>query len=345
MDEKILTFGEIMLRLSPPNFQRFIQASSFDAIYGGGEANVAVSLSNYGLLVDYVTKLPYNPLGDACLNYLRQFGVNTDKIVRGGERLGIYFLEKGASIRSSNVIYDRAHSSIATAAIDDFDWDKLFRDVRWFHWTGITPAISQNLADICLKAVKVAQDNDITVSCDLNYRSKLWKYGKSCTEIMSELVKYCDIAVGNEEDFEKVFNIAPPDVDISSGKLSAHNYKNVVDEFTKQYPNIQKIGITLRGSLSATHNTWSGLLYDGDKMYTAPEYDIDYIVDRVGGGDSFNAGLIYGLLTYENDLQNALNFAVGASCLKHSIEGDFNLVSKEEVLKLIEGNASGRISR
>jgi len=345
MNEKILTFGEIMLRLSPPNFQRFIQARTFDAIYGGGEANVAVSLANYGLNVDYVTKLPNNKLGDACLNYLRQFGVNTSKILRGGDRLGIYFLEKGASIRPSNVIYDRAYSSIAKATIEDFDWNKLFSDVQWFHWTGITPAISQNLADICLEAVKTAQKNDIIVSCDLNYRSKLWNYGKSCNEVMSELVKYVDIAVGNEEDFEKVFNIAPPDVDITSGKVAAHNYKFVVEDFKKIYPNVQKIGITLRGSLSASHNTWSGLLYDGEEMYTAPNYDIDFIVDRVGGGDSFNAGLIYGLLTYKDDLQKALYFAVGASCLKHSIEGDFNLVSKEEVLKLIEGNASGRISR
>lgn len=345
MEEKILTFGEIMLRLSPPNYQRFIQARSFDAIYGGGEANVAVSLANYGLPVDYVTKLPNNKLGDACLNYLRQYGVNIDKIVRGGERLGIYFLEKGASIRSSNVIYDRAHSSIATALVEDFDWQELFKGVRWFHWTGITPAISQNLANICLEALKTAQELDITISCDLNYRSKLWKYGKTCYEVMSELLRYCDIAIGNEEDFEKVFGIAPPDIDVTSGKVAAHNYKYVVEKFKEEYQNVQKIGITLRGSLSASHNTWSGLLYDGNEIYRAPVYDIDFIVDRVGGGDSFNAGLIYGLLTYQDDLQKALNFAVGASCLKHSIEGDFNLVSKEEVLKLIEGNVSGRISR
>ncbi|TFF92863.1 MAG: sugar kinase [Promethearchaeota archaeon] len=345
MNKKILTFGEIMLRLSPPNFQRFIQARSFDAIYGGGEANVAVSLANFGLTVDYVTKLPNNKLGDACINYLRQFGVNTTKIVRGGDRLGIYFLEKGASIRSSNVIYDRANSSIATAELQDFGWDALFENVRWFHWTGISPAISQNLADICLQAVKVAKEKEITISCDLNYRSKLWNYGKACTETMAELVKYCDIAVGNEEDFEKVFSISPPDVDISSGKVAAHNYKYVVEQFKNLYPNIQKIGITLRGSISASHNTWSGLLYDGNEMYTSPVYDIDFIVDRVGGGDSFNAGLIYGLLNFNDDLEKALNFAAGASCLKHSIEGDFNLVTKDEVLKLIQGDASGRISR
>ncbi|MBD3195652.1 MAG: sugar kinase, partial [Candidatus Lokiarchaeota archaeon] len=318
---------------------------SFDAIYGGGEANVAVSLANYGLNVDFVTKLPHNSIGEACLNYLRQFGVNTRKIVFGGNRLGIYFLEKGASIRPSNVIYDRAHSSIAMAQVKDFDWDEIFQGVQWFHWTGITPAISQNLADICLDALKTAKEKGITVSCDLNYRSKLWKYGKNCTDIMSELVKYCDISVGNEEDFQKVFGITAPEIDVSSGKVAAQNYQSIVEEFKKKYPQTKYIGITLRGSISASHNTWSALLYDGTKMYTAPKYDIDFIVDRVGGGDSFNAGLIYGLLTYKNDLQSALEFAVAASCLKHSIEGDFNLVSTQEVERLMKGSTSGRISR
>lgn len=342
---KVVTFGEIMLRLSPPSYQRFIQARSFDAIYGGGESNVAVSLANYGVKVDYVTRLPKNELGNACLNFLRQYGVGTDKVVRGGARLGIYFLEKGASIRSSKVIYDRAHSAIATSQKEMFNWDKIFSDVNWFHWTGITPAISQNLADVCLDAVKAAKEKRITVSCDLNYRSKLWKYGKKPIDIMSELVKHCDIAIGNEEDTEKCLGIAALDTDVTSGELDPENYRYVCEEMFLQYPNLKNVAITLRGSLSASHNTWSGLLYDGNTMFVAPTYDIDFIVDRVGGGDSFNAGLIYGLNAFPNELQQALNFAVAASCLKHSIEGDFNLVSKEEVETLMEGNISGRISR
>ncbi len=342
---KIVTFGEIMLRLSPPNYQRFIQARSFDAIYGGGEANVAVSLGNYGIKVDYVTRLPDNELGDACVNYLRQFGVGTDKIIRGGERIGIYFLEKGASIRSSKVIYDRAHSAISTAEKEMFNWEEIFEGVNWFHWTGITPAISQNLADICLDAVKIAKKKGVIVSCDLNYRSKLWKYGKKPIDVMGELVKYCDIAIGNEEDAEKSLGITALDTDVSSGELDPENYRFVVEEMFLQYPNLKKVAITLRGSISASHNTWSGLLYDGNTMFISPTYDIDFIVDRVGGGDSFNAGLIYGLNFYPNNLQKALNFATAASCLKHSIEGDFNLISKEEVEKLMEGEVSGRISR
>jgi 2-dehydro-3-deoxygluconokinase len=342
---KVMTFGEIMLRLSPPNYQRFIQARLFDAIYGGGEANVAVSLVNYGWDVEFLTRLPKNDLGDACINFLRQFGVGIDKIVRGGERIGIYFLEKGASIRSSKVIYDRAHSSIATAEKNMFNWEKIFEKVDWFHWTGITPAISQNLADICLDAVKIAKKKGITVSCDLNYRSKLWKYGKKPIDVMGDLVKYCDVAIGNEEDAEKCLGIAAHNTDVTSGELDPENYRYVVEELMLQYPNLEKVAITLRGSLSASHNTWSGLLYDGNAMFVAPTFDIDFIVDRVGGGDSFNAGLIYGLNKYSNNLQKALNFAAAASCLKHSIEGDFNLVSVEEVEKLMEGNISGRISR
>jgi len=334
-----------MLRLSPPGFKRFTQARSFDVIYGGGESNVAVSLVNYGIPAAFITRIPKNDIGDACIQFLRQFGVNTNKIIRGGDRLGIYYLEIGASSRPSKVIYDRAHSAISTAKPDMFDWDKIFEDATWFHWTGITPAISQNLADICLDAVRIAKEKDITVSCDLNYRSKLWKYGKKPIDIMPELVKYCDVAIGNEEDAEKVLDISAPDTDITSGKIDAKNYKSVVEEIVKQYPNIKKVAITLRGSISASHNTWSAILYDGNEMYAAPTYDITHIVDRVGGGDSFMGGLIYGLITYEENLQQALNFAVAASCLKHTIFGDFNLSSVEEVEKLMGGDVSGRVSR
>ncbi|MFX1567449.1 MAG: PfkB family carbohydrate kinase [Promethearchaeota archaeon] len=345
MTTKVVTFGEIMLRLSPPNFKRFIQAHSFDLIYGGGEANVAVSLANYGIPVDYITKLPNNEIGDACIQFLRQFGINTNNIVRGGNRLGIYFLEMGSSVRPSKVIYDRAYSAISEADSEDFDWDKIFDGASWFHWTGITPAISQNLANICHDAVKVAKEKKLTISCDLNYRSKLWKYGKSANEVMSELVKYSDIAIGNEEDADKVLDIKAPDTDVTSGDLKAENYRYVVEEIVKLYPNLKNVAITLRGSFSASHNTWSAVLYDGNNMYIGPQYEITPIVDRVGGGDSFMGGLIYGLIKYKHDLQTALNFAVAASCLKHTILGDFNLVSVDEVLKLMGGDISGRVSR
>jgi len=345
VNSRVLTFGEIMLRLSPPNFKRFTQARNMDIIYGGGEANVAVSLANFGIPVDYVTKLPNNDLGDACIQFLRQFGVNTKKIIRGGDRLGIYFLEIGSSVRPSKVIYDRTHSAISEANLSDFNWDSIFDGVQWFHWTGITPAISQNLADICLEAIKVARQKGITISCDLNYRSKLWKYGKEPSEVMPKLVKYCNMAIGNEEDADKVLGIRAPDTDVTSGTIDAEKYQFVVEEMLNQYPNLEKVAITLRGSISASHNTWSAILYDGNILYFGPRYDIIPIVDRVGGGDSFMAGLIYGLLTYSDNLQYALNFAVAASCLKHTIIGDFNLVSKAEVLKLMEGDTSGRVSR
>jgi len=345
MAGKVVTFGEIMLRLSPPNFKRFTQTNSFDLIFGGGEANVAVSLINYGIPVDYVTKLPNNEIGDACIQFLRQFGVNTSNIVRGGNRIGIYFLEIGSSVRSSKVLYDREHSAISEANPQDFNWEEIFKGASWFHLTGITPAISQNLADICLEAVKLAKERKLTVSCDLNYRSKLWKYGKTANEVMSELVKFCDVIIGNEEDAENVLNIKAPDTDITSGIIVADNYRFVVEEIMKQYPNIKFAAITLRGSISASYNTWSAILYDGNKLYIGPQYEITPIVDRVGGGDAFMGGLIYGLLTNKEDLQTALNFATAASCLKHTIIGDFNLVSVDEVLKLMGGDTSGRVSR
>ncbi|MFX0156192.1 MAG: PfkB family carbohydrate kinase [Candidatus Hodarchaeota archaeon] len=345
MVSKVATFGEIMLRLSPPNFKRFIQTQSFDLIFGGGEANVAVSLANYGIPVDYITKLPNNEIGDSCIQFLRQFGVNTNNIIRGGNRIGIYFLEMGSSVRPSKVIYDRAHSAISEANPEDFNWNKIFEGISWFHWTGITPAISQNLANICLDAVKVAKQKNLIVSCDLNYRSMLWKYGKGPKDVMPELLKYCDVAIGNEEDADKVLGIKTPDTDVTSGKLEAGNYKFVVEEMMNQYPNLKKIAISLRGSISASYNTWSAILYDGKQLYMGPQYEITPIVDRVGGGDSFMGGLIYGLLTYKEDIQTALNFAVAASCLKHTIFGDFNLVTVDEVLKLMGGDTSGRVSR
>lgn len=342
--KKIVTFGEIMLRLSPPGHQRFVQARSFDAIYGGGEANVAVSLANYGLPVEYVTRLPKNDIGDACLNYIRQFGVGTQHIVRGGDRLGIYFLETGAAQRASKVIYDRAGSALATIEPGMVDWDAVFANAGWFHWTGITPAISAGAAAVCLEAVKAARKAGVTISCDLNYRSKLWKWGKRPGEVMEELVSYSDIAIGNEEDADKVFGIRAPEADVTRGKVEADAYVYVCEKLNQRFPNLHTIAITLRGSLSASHNTWSAILWHQGEIYTAPTYDIVPIVDRVGGGDSFVGGLIYGLLTYD-DRQRALNFAVAASCLKHTIIGDFNLVTVAEVEKLMGGDVSGRVSR
>ena len=342
--DKIVTFGEIMLRLAPPDHLRFIQAQSFDVIYGGGEANVAVSVANFGLPVEYVTRLPKNDIGDACLNFIRQYGVGTGHIVRGGERLGIYFLEHGAVQRGSKVIYDRANSSLATIKSGMIDWDAAFTGAGWFHWTGITPAISEGAADVCLEAVKKAKDMGLTVSCDLNYRSKLWKWGKKAGEVMEELVRYTDVAIGNEEDADKVFGIHAPEVDVTTGNVEADAYVSVCTQLNERFPNLKTIAITLRGSLSASHNTWGGILWDGGDVYVSPVYDITHIVDRVGGGDSFMGGLIYGLLSYENK-QDALNFAVAASCLKHTVMGDFNLVTVDEVEKMMGGDVSGRVSR
>ena len=345
MEKKVVTFGEIMLRLCPPDFLRFVQARSFDAIYGGGEANVAIALANFGVPVDYVTRLPHNDIGDACLNYVRQFGVGVGKVVRGGERLGIYFLEKGAVQRGSKVIYDRANSGLATIKPGMVDWDDVFSDACWFHWTGITPAISKGAAETCLEAVKKAKEMRLTVSCDLNYRRKLWKWGKTPTEVMTELVKHADIAIGNEEDADKVFGIRAPGVDVLKGKVEAERYLFVAQKLMEKFPNLRNVAITLRGSISASHNTWSGVLYDGKNFYTAPTYDITPIVDRVGGGDSFAAGLIYGILKFGDDPQKALSFAVAASCLKHTVVGDSNIVSVEEVEKIMAGIVSGRVSR
>jgi len=342
---KIVTFGEIMMRLSPPGYQRFTQARAFDVIYGGGEANVAVSLANYGLPVDFVTRLPQNDLGSACLRFLREQGVGVEHIVRGGERLGIYYLEMGAVARGSKVVYDRAGSALATIEPGMVDWDAAFEGASWFHWTGITPAISQGAAAACLEAIQIAKKKGLTISCDLNYRKKLWKWGKQPGEVMPELVSYCDVAIGNEEDAAKVFGIHAADTDVTSGQVDAAKYRQVCEALHQRFPALQTIAITLRGSISASHNTWSGILWDQGQVYTAPTYDITHIVDRVGGGDSFMGGLIYGLLSYGDDKGRALDFAVAASCLKHTIFGDFNMVSVEEVEKLASGDASGRVAR
>jgi len=342
---KVVTFGEIMLRLSPPNHLRFSQASSYDAIYGGGESNVAVSLSNFGIDARYITRLPANDIGDACENYLRQYGVDTKYIARGGDRMGIYFLEHGAVHRGSKVIYDRAGSALAMIQPGMIDWYAAFEGAEWFHWTGITPAISKGAADTCLEALKITKELGLTVSCDLNYRSKLWNWGMQPGEVMSELVEYCDVAIGNEEDAAKVFGIHAPDTDVTSGELDAETYQFVCQGLAERFPNLQTIAITLRGSLSASHNTWSAVLWNNGQMYFGPTYDITHIVDRVGGGDSFVVGLIYGLLTYKDNTQKAINFAIAASALKHTIFGDFNLVTVAEVEKLMGGDASGRVSR
>ena len=345
MKSKVVCFGEIMMRLSPPGLLRFYQARTFDVIYGGGEANVAVSLANFGIPVDYVTRLPENEIGESCIMFLRQYGVGTSKILRGGSRIGIYFLENGTMQRGSKVIYDRVRSSLASIQPGMIDWPDVFSDASWFHWTGITPAIDEGPAKVCLDAVKKAKEMGLTISCDLNYRSKLWKWGKEAGEVMPELVRYCDVAIGNEEDAEKVFGIKAPGTDVMAGKIEGDRYRAVADELMRRFANLKQVAITLRGSISASHNTWGGLFFDGASHYLAPVFQVTHMVDRVGGGDAFAGGLIYGLLNYPEDKQRVLNFAVGASCLKHSIFGDFNLVTIEEVEKLIGGDVSGRVSR
>lgn len=344
---RIVTFGEIMLRLATPGNLRFGQADSFTATFGGGEANVAVSLANYGLDVDFVTRLPQNDLGEACLRDLRKYGVGTSHILRGGSRLGIYFLETGAVARPSKVIYDRAHSAIAQIQAGMVDWDKVFEGASWFHWTGITPAISRGAAEACLEAVQAANRLGVTVSCDLNYRKNLWKYGATASEIMPSLVAGCDVILGNEEDAEKVFGIKPRgfDAHATGGEVDGAAFQSVCEQLMERFPRAKKVIITLRGSVNANHNTWAGVLWDGQTLHRSPTYDITHIVDRVGGGDSFMGGLIYGLLSYPGDDARALRFAVAASCLKHTIYGDYNLVTVPEVENLMKGDGSGRVSR
>ena len=344
---KVITFGEIMLRLSTPGYLRFGQAGQFDATFGGGEANVAVSLANYGIDAKFITRLPDNDIAKACIRDLRSFGVDTSGIVTGGERVGIYFLETGAIARPSKVIYDRAHSAIATIEPGMIDWKKVFEGADWFHWTGITPAISQGAADVCLEAVRAANALGVTVSCDLNYRKNLWKYGKTAGEVMPALVEGCDIILGNEEDADKVFGIRPEGFDATAtgGTIDQGRFRSVGEQLMRRFPKAKKVVITLRGSINANHNTWGGVLWDGKTLFQSPRYDITHIVDRVGGGDSFMGGLIYGLLTWPGDDQRALNFAAAASCLKHTVFGDYNRVTVAEVERLMQGDASGRVSR
>ena len=344
---KVVTFGEIMLRLATPGFQRFIQSASLNATFGGGEANVAVSLANYGIDTEFVTRLPNNDIADWCVSELRKYNVGTKEIIRGGERVGIYFLETGAVARSSKVVYDRANSSIADIKPGMINWREVLKDADWFHWTGITPALSQGAADACLEAIKVANELGVTVSTDLNYRKNLWKYGKKASEVMPELVAGCDIILGNEEDAEKVFGIKPEgfDAEHSGGEVDAAEFQSVCVQLMNKFPGAKKVIITLRGSINANHNTWGGVLYSNDTLHQSKRYDITHIVDRVGGGDSFMGGLIYGLLTYTDDDQKALDFAVAASCLKHTIYGDFNLVTVSEVENLMKGDGSGRVMR
>lgn len=342
---KVITFGEIMLRLATPGYLRFGQATEFEATYGGGEANVAVSLANYGIPASFVTSLPNNDIGDAAISSLRSHNVITSDIVRSGDRVGIYFLESGAVSRGSKVIYDRANSSFAKMKKGSVDWAKVFAGATWFHWTGITPAVSEGAAEVCKEACEAASKMGITISTDLNYRNKLWKWGKSAGEVMADLVSHCDVILGNEEDAEMVFGIKPEGVDVKSGHVEGAAYESVGKQLMARFPKAKKVIITLRGSISASHNSWSGVLWNGKKLIEAPTYQITHIVDRVGGGDSFMGGLIYGLITYPQDDQKALDFAVAASCLKHTIKGDFNLVTVDEVEKLMKGDGSGRVSR
>lgn len=338
---RIITFGEIMLRLAPRGYYRFVQAESFNATYGGGEANVAVSLANFGMDARFVTKLPKHDMGQAAVNSLRCFGVGTEDIVRGGDRVGIYFVEKGASQRPSKVIYDRAGSSIATSAGSDFNWDKIFDGADWFHFTGITPALGENVAEICETACKTAKAKGLTVSCDLNYRKNLWSREKA-GQVMAGLMGYVDVCIANEEDAGDVFGIKAADTDITGGKISHDGYKDVAKQLADRF-RLKKVAITLRESVSANDNNWAAMLYDGEEYYFSKKYAV-HIVDRVGGGDSFGAGLIYAELTGMSP-QAALEFAVAASALKHSVEGDFNQISVDEAQKLAGGDGSGRVQR
>ncbi len=346
MSKKIVTFGEVMLRLSTPGYLRFSQARSFDATFGGGEANVAVSLAGYGMDASFVTRLPKNDISAECIAELRSLRVNTDDIVFGGDRMGIYFLETGAVARGSKVVYDRSHTAISEIQPGMIDWEAVLKDADWFHWTGITPALSQGAADVCLEAIKTANRLGVKVSCDLNYRKKLWKYGKTAAEVMPALVEGCDLILGNEEDAEKEFGIKPEGFDAEStgGEVDQAKFESVCRQLMERFPRCKKVAITLRGSINANHNTWGGVLFDGKTLHQSRRYDITHIVDRVGGGDSFMGGLIYGLLAYDDD-RKAIEFAAAASCLKHTIFGDYNRVTVAEVEALMSGSGSGRVSR
>ncbi len=341
MGKKVVTFGEIMLRLAPEGYYRFLQAERYGATYGGGEANVAVSLANFGLDACFVTKLPQHEIGQAAVNSLRRLGVDTSCIARGGGRVGIYFLEKGASQRPSKVIYDRSGSAIAEAEPEDFDWDRIFEGAQWFHFTGITPALGGSLPKICLQACKAAKERGITISCDLNYRKKLWSREKA-GEVMGELCQYVDVCIANEEDAADVFGIRAENTDITGGKVDRQGYRSVAKQLAQRF-GFKKVAITLRESLSASDNGWSAMLYADGAYYLSKRYMV-HIVDRVGGGDSFGAGLIYACME-NKEPQEIIEFAAAASCLKHTIEGDFNMVTADEVEKLASGDGSGRVQR
>ncbi len=343
MPQLIVTFGEIMLRLAPPGFERFLQSPQFVATFGGGEANVAVAVAGFGLPARYITVLPQNPIADAFIGELRRFGVDASGIVRGKGRFGIYFVEPGANQRPSKVVYDREHSAIALARPGDLDWNSALAGGSWFHITGITPAISQSAADLSIESVRAARERGLTVSCDLNFRKNLWKYGKSAREVMSELFKYVDVGIANEEDCQAALGIHV-DVDVHSGRLETAAYQKLTESVMSAYPNLKKMAITLRESKSASHNGWSACLHDGSEFLLSRHYEITHIVDRVGGGDCFAGGLIYGLNALRSS-REALEFAVASSCLKHSIPGDFNRFTAEEVHALVKEGGSGRVQR
>jgi 2-dehydro-3-deoxygluconokinase len=346
--KRVITLGEIMLRLKSPGYERLLQSPILEATFGGGEANVAISLANFGLVSVYVTVLPKNAIADACVAFLKGFGVDTSKIVRGGERMGLYYLESGANQRASTVIYDRVYASIATAGMEVMDWNKIFEDADWFHITGITPALSQSAADLAITAVRLAKEKGLKVSCDYNFRKNLWKYGKKATEIMPRLIQYVDVGIANEEDCQLALGITVDDIhwesEIKSGTLNLEKYRGLCEKVLEKYPNLEMQVITLRNSFNANHNGWSGCLHNGKKFLVGPYYDITDIVDRVGGGDAFAAGLIYGLISNLSH-KDALDFAVAASCLKHSIPGDINRATVDEINKLLAGDATGRVQR
>jgi len=348
MTKRIVTFGEIMLRLKPPSSERFFQSPLLEATFGGGEANVAVSLANFAEDVAFVTALPDNPIGNSCIEYLCGKGVDTTKILRNGERIGIYFLEEGANQRPSKVIYDRAHSAFASAEPEKLNWDKIFEGAFWFRITGITPAISQNSDDISLNAVRIAKEKGLTISCDYNYRSKLWKYGRRASEVMTDIVRYVDVGIANEEDCQRCLGITVKEgdwkQDVEAGSLDPNKYQALCEKVLDAFPNLSHQAITLRESYSASHNGWSACLHNRKDFYLSAHYDITHIVDRVGAGDAFAAGLIYGMIHGMGD-EESLEFAVAASCLKHSIPGDANLVTADEVKRLMGGEASGRVQR
>ncbi len=340
---KVVTFGEIMLRFKSPGAERFLQTPLFEATFGGGEANVAVSLACFGIDSAYVTAVPDNPIGEACVGELRKYGVDTSMILKAGKRLGIYYLEQGACQRSSVVIYDREHSSVSETLYEKYDWEKIFKDASWFHISGITPAISHNAADVTIAAVSFAKKKGLQVSCDLNYRGKLWKYGKKAPEVMDEIMQFVDIAVGNEEDCQKSLGIETK-ISADNAGFNENAYKEITDKVLSAYPNLKKIAITLRQSNSADINGWSAVINNRKEYITSIQYDINDIVDRVGSGDAFAAGLIYGFHKYKSD-KEALDFAVAASCLKHTIPGDLPLVRESEVLGLLNSGGSGRVQR